>query len=51
MENQRTIQKQGTILLNVYKEPTSGLPIFYINADNEDVLPVVDVLEDTLKKY
>ena len=51
MENQRTMQKQGTILLNVYKESTTGLPVFYINADNEDVLPVVDVLEDTLKKY
>lgn len=51
MIKQRTMEKQGTILLNVYKEPSTGLPIFYIKADNEDVLPVVDVLEDTLKQY
>lgn len=51
MENQRIAEKQATILLHVYKEPTTGLPIFYIDTDNEDVLPIVDVLEDTLKKY
>ena len=44
-------EKCGTITVSVYKECNSKSPIFYIDADTDDVLPVSYVIEDTLALY
>ena len=40
----------GDIKVRVYKTP-DGKKFFYIIADNEYVLPILDIIEDTLYKY
>lgn len=40
----------GTITISVYK-PDYLSTSFEIKADNEDILPVMYVIEDVLKKY
>ena len=42
--------KCGTITVSVYKD-NSGHTFFKIYTDNEDVLPVSYVIEDTLHLY
>lgn len=44
-------KKCGTITVSVYKDTNSGSPIFYVEPDNEDILPVSYVIEDVLKLY
>ena len=44
-------KKCGTVTVSVYKEKITGSPIFYIQSDNEDVLPVSYVIEDVLSLY
>ena len=44
-------EKCGTITVSIYKETSSGSPIFHIQSDNEDVLPVSYVIEDILTLY
>lgn len=44
-------EKCGTVTVSIYKETTSGSPIFYVQSDNEDVLPVSYVIEDILSLY
>lgn len=44
-------EKCGTITVSVYKEANSKSPIFHIQSDNEDVLPVSYVIEDVLTLY
>ena len=41
----------GTITICVYKDTRTGYPFFFIEPDNEDLSPIVDVLDDTLKQY
>ena len=41
----------GQINISVYKTYDNIYPIFYIKTDTEDLLPVVDIIEDTLKLY
>lgn len=40
----------GDVHVSVY-ETLDGQKLFYLEADNEDVLPVADVIEDTLVMY
>ena len=40
----------GDINISVYKTP-DGKTFFYIKADNEDLLPLLDIIEDMLHKY
>lgn len=40
----------GKVCVTVY-QTSDGKRFFYLKADNEDVLPIVDILEDTLFKY
>ena len=40
----------GNIEITVYKTE-DGYPLFYIRPDDESLLPIVDILEDTLKLY
>lgn len=44
-------KKCGTITVSVYKETNSHSPIFHVQSDNEDVLPVSYVIEDILTLY
>ena len=44
-------KKCGTITVSIYEETNSGSPIFHIQSDNEDVLPVSYVIEDILTLY
>ena len=55
------MEKIGTVTVSVYRSenrsennmdiPTSIITTFDIKVDNEDVLPVSYVIEDTLKFY
>lgn len=40
----------GDIHVSVYKTP-DGKTFFYIKADNEELLPILDIIEDLLYKY
>lgn len=44
-------EKCGTIIVSIYKETKSGSPIFHVQPDNEDILPVSNVIEDALSLY
>lgn len=44
-------EKVGTISIDVYKETITNGSLFYVKSENEDVLPVLYVIEDTLKLY
>lgn len=44
-------KKCGTITVSVYRDINSGSPIFYVEPDNEEILPVSYVIEDVLKLY
>ena len=44
-------EKCGTVVVSVYKETNSGSPIFYIQSDNENVLPISDIIENTLTSF
>ncbi len=49
-EENSNIKKCGTVTVSVYKD-SSNNPIFKINSDTEEVLPVSYVIEDTLHLY
>ena len=40
----------GNVTVSVFKF-SEGSNFYYIKADNKDILPVLDVIEDTLYKY
>ncbi len=40
----------GTVTISVFKDTNNNVN-FKINIDNDDVLPVSYVIEDTLKQY
>lgn len=44
-------EKVGTVAVSMYKEKETGLPFFGLNPDNEDVLQLSYIIEDTLYKY
>ena len=44
------MQQIGTITISVFRD-TDNNTDFYIKTDNDDVLPVSYVIEDTLKFY
>ncbi len=44
-------EKIGTVTISMYKEINTNLPFFHIQADNEDMLQLSYVLEDTLYNY
>lgn len=41
----------GEIKIKVFKDSTTNSPLFYIQPDCEELLPIVDILEDNLKFY
>lgn len=44
-------KKEGIISIHVYRDIENNACFFYIQPDSEDLLPIVDILEDTLKLY
>lgn len=44
-------EKCGTVTVSIYKETQSGSPIFHVQSDNENVLPVSNIIEDILTLY
>ena len=44
------MEKLGNIIISVYKD-SKNKTNFQIQTDNEDILPVSYVIEDTLKMY
>lgn len=52
MDNNKIIGEEiGVISIHIYKEPTTNTPFFYIKSENEEVLPISHIIEDTLKLY
>ncbi len=49
MEN--NIEECGHVVVSVLKDSKTGFNFFKIKADNEDLLPISYVIEDTLKLY
>lgn len=49
-KSELNVRKCGTVTVSVYKD-ASNHPIFKINSDNDEVLPVSYVIEDTLYLY
>lgn len=43
--------KYGNIIVNVYKEINSKKSFFYLQTNNDSLLPIMDILEDTLKRF
>ena len=44
------MQKLGAVIVSIYKTENNKM-YFEVKADNDDVLPVSYVIEDTLKLY
>lgn len=43
--------KKGNITIQVYQESITNKTFFYLKSDSDSLLPIIDILEDTLKKY
>ena len=41
----------GNVTVSVYEDIKTGFHFFKVNTDNEDLLPVSYIIEDTLKLY
>ena len=41
-------KKVGTIYVSMYEESATGLPLFYVQAENKQLLPVSRAIENTL---
>lgn len=41
----------GTVVVHMYEENTTGLPIYTIQSENEHMLPLSHAIENTLIKY
>lgn len=52
MSNNKIIGKKvGTVSVDIYKETKTNSSFFYVKSENQEVLPVSYVIEDTLKLY
>ncbi len=41
-------EKVGTVHVSMYKDTSTRLPFFFITSDNEDMLQVSYIIEDSL---
>ena len=48
LKNKIVGEEIGSIIVSMYKDKCTGKPFFYVKAENEDVLQVSYVIEDTL---
>ena len=49
--NEIIAEEVGSINISMYKDATTGLPLFYVKSENEDVLQLSYIIEDFLKLY
>lgn len=49
--NNMNYKEIGTVSVSMYKNAQTGKSFFQINADNEDVLQLSYIIEDTLYNY
>lgn len=47
-KNQIVGKKVGTISISMYEELETGLPLFYVQAENKHVLSISHAIENTL---
>lgn len=45
------LEKVGTVSVSMYKEKITDKPLFFLQLDNENMLQVSYVIEDTLKMF
>ncbi len=50
-KNKLVGKEVGTVYVSMYKDVKTGKPFFYIKSDNEDVLPLSYIIENSLYKY
>lgn len=51
MNNALIGEQVGIVSIHMYKEPKTGFPFFYIDAENKDVLHLSHIIENTLENY
>lgn len=52
MNNNKIIGKKiGTISIDVYKETKTNTSFYYVKCENQEVLPLSYIIENTLKLY
>lgn len=44
-------EKIGTVSISMYRDKVSGLPFFYVKAENEDVIQVSYIVQDFLYNF
>lgn len=44
-------KKVGDVSISMYEDIDTGLPLFYVQSENENVLSVSYAIEDTLYKF
>lgn len=44
-------QKVGSVNISMYEEVETGLPFFYVKADNKHVLPLSRIIKHVLDQY
>lgn len=49
--NNISYEEIGTVSVSMFKNSKTGKPFFEINADNDDVLQLSYIIEDTLFNY
>lgn len=49
--NHESEESIGTVSVSIYKDKESGLSSFHVIPENDDVLQVSYVIEDTLKMF
>lgn len=50
--NKKIIGKEvGTVSVHMYEENETGLPFFYIQAENKHVVPLSRAIENSLNDY
>ncbi len=50
-KNEITGKIVGTVSVSMYKDTQTGLPLFHVEAENDDVLQLSYVIEDILEYF
>lgn len=52
MGNNKIVGKKvGTVSIDMYRETNTNASFFYVKSENQEVLPLSYIIEDTLKLY
>lgn len=50
-KNKIVAKKIGDVSISMYEDTNTGLPLFYVQSENENMLQVSYAIEDTLYKF